>query len=94
MSQIYNKKVNYPMKGVAIYDIAGYTKDMDIKIRELSIKDRNISLSVNSSSDKQITQFMQDLERSKIYKIRTKEIFLLSNPNLGYESNITVEIKQ
>ncbi|MDL2348519.1 hypothetical protein [Campylobacter hyointestinalis] len=94
LSQIYNKKVNYPMKGVAIYDIAGYTKDMDIKIRELSIKDRNISLSVNSSSDKQITQFMQDLERSKIYKIRTKEIFLLSNPNLGYESNITVEIKQ
>ncbi|ALV24483.1 hypothetical protein CIG2463D_0910 [Campylobacter iguaniorum] len=95
LDQIYDKKMNYPMKGVAIYDITKYINKTDIKIKEISINNRMIVLDLISSNDKHITQLIEDLRASNIYKTVTKEISLVDSNSTKryYESNVTVEIR-
>ncbi|MCI6988640.1 MAG: hypothetical protein MR902_03595 [Campylobacter sp.] len=95
LTSIFNKKVNYPMKGFAIYDMTNFVNNQDGNLIALSSKDNNITFTVNTKTDKKMTELLKEISTSGKYSVATK-IIHNSDKNATrsdkYESNITLEI--
>lgn len=94
LSQIHKKKVNYPMKSIALYDVFNYLNSKGVQAIAVANSDNNITIASRSANDKKITDLIQEISKSSAYSVATKEILLGKGNQKLYESNITVEIKQ
>ncbi len=94
LNSIYNKKVNYPMKGKIIAELSQDLLNFGIKIKNLDSKENNIIIDVISNSDKKITNFIKFISHKKInkYHIETDRIEKENNEN-RYRSTLKVVIK-
>ena len=87
---IEEKKSNYAMKAVVLSDLAGKILEQKIRLTSLKNIDKNITLSLISSSDKSLTSFIQDIGNDEKYIINAKDITKYGD---NYESNVTVQIR-
>lgn len=94
LSEIYDKKTNYPIKSVVLFELSELISKKDIKIGKIINNDKNITIMLVSSDEKKLTEFIQNVSNEVKYSISTKEI---SHNNLTktpiYESNVTIEIR-
>ncbi|AQW84497.1 hypothetical protein [Campylobacter pinnipediorum] len=93
LSEIDDKKNNYKMKSIVLYDLSNLLNKEEIKIKRIYSNDKNITIRVQSDSDKKITEFIKSIAKSPNYSVGTKEISFIEKPIKFYESNISVEIK-
>ncbi len=91
LDKIHEKKVNYPMKGVILNELANLINKRDIKITQLVDTNETIIISLRSKSDKQLTELLKDISLTDKYKVNTDEIGKIKNKNL-YESNVTTGV--
>ena len=87
---IEEKKSNYAMKAVVLSDLADKILEQKIRLTSLKNIDKNITLSLISSSDKSLTSFIQDIGNDEKYIINAKDITKYGD---NYESNVTVQIR-
>ncbi|QCD52697.1 hypothetical protein [Campylobacter sp. RM16192] len=92
--EIYEKKENYPMKSVVLYELSKLIGEKDIKMSHIFNTDKNMTIMVIGKSEKQLTEFIESVSNHIRYSITTKEIVFNQNKqNPTYESNVTVEIR-
>ncbi|PID48074.1 MAG: hypothetical protein CR967_01705 [Proteobacteria bacterium] len=91
LNEIYDKKVKYPMKASILNDLSKLINKRGIKISSLNLKDKQVMICLRSKSDRQLTMLLEDISKTKSYKISTKEIRKIENINL-YESNVTIGV--
>lgn len=91
LNEIHEKKVNYPMKGVILDDLANLINNRDIKVSELTGKDRDVVISLRSKSDKKLTELLQDISKTGRYSVNTKAILKVEKAQM-YESNVTTGV--
>lgn len=89
--EIHEKKVNYPMKGVILDDLANLINDRNIRVASINSQEDNVTISLRSSSDKQLTELLEDISKTGRYTVNTKEIVKLKKIN-QYESNVTTGV--
>ncbi len=91
INEIHEKKVNYPMKGVILDDLAKLINNRDIKVHRVLSSDHNTTISLRSSSNKKLTELLSDIAETEKYNVITKEI-IKQDDSLVYESNITTKV--
>ena len=94
LTGIFDKKVKYPMKANAIYDMSNLVNQNQGNIVRIQDIDRNLTISVRTSSDKQMTKLLKDISNVKPYAVYTRSIALNDKNSTVkfYDSNISVEI--
>lgn len=91
---IHSKKVNYPMKSVAIFDLSNMANKNEATIYRILDMDRNLTISVRTKTDKKMTELLREISNSKPYAVSTRAIVLdENNKSIAYESNVSVEIR-
>lgn len=92
LNQIHSKKINYPMKSIAIYNVSNMINNNDVTLFCIRGKEAQLTFCVDSDHDKQLTQLIKDISESGMYRIDTKTIKLVDeyNNTFLYESNITI----
>ena len=95
LNQIYNKKVNYIMKGVTIADLSQDLVKHKLLLNNLENNETKFDLNVTATDDKQITKFIKYISDNKYerYDIETKEINKTSPQSGIYNSIIEVKIR-
>ncbi|QKF92275.1 hypothetical protein [Campylobacter sp. CCUG 57310] len=94
LTEIHDKKANYPMKSVVLYELTKLISEKDIKVGKVVNNDKNMTIMLLSNNEKQLTEFIQNVSNEIKYSITTQEIIFDKNkPNPTYESNVTVKIK-
>lgn len=92
---MFDKKVNYPMKAMAIYDLSNMVNENQGKITRIMDNDKNLTISVQTKTDKQMTELLKDISEARPYAVYTRSITLSEdNTTIAYDSNISVEIQQ
>lgn len=90
LMQIYDKKTKYHIKSVALYELTNLINNRNIKVVQISNTDNNITVSLISQDEKNLTKLMQDINNLSKYAAATKSI---DRKNDFYESNITVQLR-
>ena len=82
------------MKANAIYDMSNLVNQNQGNIVRIQDIDRNLTISVRTSSDKQMTKLLKDISNVKPYAVYTRSIALNDKNSTVkfYDSNISVEI--
>ncbi|WP_314068790.1 hypothetical protein [Campylobacter showae] len=94
ISEIYDKKVNYPMKGIVLFELSNLINNKDIQTAKINNSDRNMTVTLVSKDEKKLTELIQNVSNSERYSILTREILLDKNYGvLSYETNVTIKIK-
>ena len=95
LNQIYNKKVNYIMKGVTIADLSQDLVKHKLLLNNIDNNETKFDLNVTATDDKQITRFIKHISDNKYerYDIETKEINKTSPLGGIYNSTIEVKVK-
>ncbi|MSN96752.1 hypothetical protein F1B92_06180 [Campylobacter sp. FMV-PI01] len=93
LNAMYDKKVNYPMKSFAIYDITKLTTNRDGMIHSIKNTDSNLTFSVRTKTEKKMTELLRDISLTGGYSVDTKSIILDENQTISYESNISIRMK-
>jgi len=94
IDEIYDKKVNYPMKGVVLFELSNLINNKDIQTAKINNSDRNMIVTLVSKDEKKLTELIQNVSNSERYSILTKEILLDKNYGVpSYETNVTIKIK-
>ena len=94
IDEIYDKKVNYPMKGVVLFELSNLINNKDIQTAKINNSDRNMIVTLVSKDEKKLTELIQNVSNSERYSILTKEILLDKNYGApSYETNVTIKIK-
>lgn len=94
LTEIHEKKANYPMKSVVLYELTKLVSQKDIKVGKVVNNDKNMTIMLLSKDEKQLTEFIKNVSNEIKYSITTQEIVFDKNkPNPTYESNVTVKIK-
>lgn len=95
LDAIYDKKKNYPMKSKGIYDITDMVNNKEANIVRIVDKDKNLTVSVRTKTDKKMTELIKDISSKDGYSVMTRSIVLdENNQSVAYESNISVEMGQ
>lgn len=94
LNNIYNKKVNYPMKGKIISELSQDLLRYGVKIKSIISKENEIKWNVISNDDKKITNFINFISHKKNdkYHIDTKKIQKDGNTT-EYISTLKVIVK-
>ncbi|MBR8465950.1 C4-dicarboxylate ABC transporter [Campylobacter sp. faydin G-140] len=92
ITQIYNRKNNYVMKSINIYEISRLINESETQILALSNYDTNITLAVISNDDKKIANLIRLLLNVPKYSVRADKIYF-NQTQKNYESNISVAIR-
>lgn len=94
LSAMYDKKVNYPLKSRAIYDISNIINKQNGLLYKIYNKDQNLTFSIRTDSEKKMTELLNDISNSRRYSVDTELILLdENNQTVAYESNVSVEMK-
>ncbi|QKG29382.1 MULTISPECIES: hypothetical protein [unclassified Campylobacter] len=94
LTEIYDKKANYPMKSIVLYELTKLISEKDIKVGKVVNTDKNMTIMLLSQNEKQLTEFIENVSKQVKYSITTQEIIFDPNKqNPMYESNVTVKIK-
>lgn len=92
---MFDKKVNYPMKSKAIYDISNMINSSVGILSSIHSVDKNMTFSVRTESEKKMTELLKNISSNPKYSVDTKYIALDKNDSIVvYESNVSVEVKQ
>ena len=93
LQEIENKKDNYAMKGLNLFEITDMINDNGVFITNIANNDRNLTITTVSDNEKRITQLIKDISKMPKYSVNTKKI-KEDKRNNEYESNISIEIRQ
>ncbi|NLY03561.1 MAG: hypothetical protein GXZ15_01770 [Campylobacter sp.] len=94
LDAMYDKKVNYPMKSKAIYDISHMINRNIGLLSHIKSDDKNMTFSVRTESEKKMTELLKNISNTPKYSVDTKSIILdENNATIAYESNVSVEVK-
>lgn len=93
LQEIYDKKNNYKMKSIIMYELSEFLNKNNVKLNQVSGDNKSIIMSVRADNDKKITELIKDISMTAKYAVSTKEIYSMETPVKSYESNITVEIR-
>ncbi|PSM52698.1 hypothetical protein CBLAS_0812 [Campylobacter blaseri] len=96
LSAIFDKKVNYPMKSKAIYDMTNMINTKGGKLVKINADDSNITFSVATETEKKMTELLRNIsDKGEKYTVDTKSIALDEDNNtIAYQSDITIEVKK
>lgn len=95
LTEIHDKKVNYPMKSIVLYELTNLISEKDIKVGQILNNDKNMTIMLVSPNEKQLTEFIKNVSNEMKYSITTREILLNKTKKAQmYESNVTIEINQ
>lgn len=89
LSEIYRKKISYPMKAAMLLEIFQLSNQSGSKVENIVFKNQQLTVSIQNRSEKKITEFIQDLTELKKYKINTDKIAQDDAGKL-YSSNISI----
>jgi hypothetical protein len=89
LTQIYEKKISYPMKALILAEIFKISNRYHSKIKDVEFKDDKFTLDVQNRSDKKITEFIKSLTALNKYNINTEKIEKVDKKQM-YISKITV----
>ena len=91
---IFDKKINYAMKGIAIHDLSNMVVNNQGSIQSILTDDRNLTVNVNTKNDKQMTELLKNISETRPYLVYTRSIILNEdNKTVAYDSNISVEVQ-
>ncbi len=95
LQAIYDKKVNYIMKGVTIADLSQDLVKHKIKTIQISNHQKRFDFNVTAIDEKRITKFIKYIydNKSNIYDVSTKEINKTDPNSSVYYSTIEVQHK-
>ncbi len=74
LSEIYHKKISYPMKALMLLEIFQLSNQNGCKVEAIEFKKKQLNFFVRNQSEKRITEFIKDLTALKKYKINTEKI--------------------
>ena len=74
LTEIYNKKISYPMKSLILAEIFQISNTNECKVESIEFKKNQLDFFVRNKSEKKITEFIKDLTGLKKYKISTDKI--------------------
>lgn len=92
LKTIFDKKSNYAMKSVVLYDVSRFVNNRGVKIDNIVENNRDLNVSVISNNEKKLTELLKDITASKNYSVSTNKIKKDENTSL-YLSNFLVEVK-
>ena len=94
ISEIYNKKVEYPMKSIVLFELSNLINNKDIQTAKIVNSNRDMKIMLVSKDEKKLTELIQNISNSDKYSITTKEISLDKKYGVpSYETNVTIKIK-
>lgn len=95
LTAMYNKKVEYPMKSRAIFDMSNMINKQDGTLNAIHNVDENLTFEIRTETEKKMTELLKDVSNTKGYAVDTKLILLdENNQTIAYESNVSVEMKK
>ncbi len=89
LSEIYHKKISYPMKAAILLEVFQLSNKNDCKVEAVDFKKNQLDIFVRNRSEKKVTEFIQDLTELKKYKINTDKILYDDTIRL-YMSKISI----
>lgn len=89
LNEIHEKKVNYPMKGVILNDLVNLINDRNVMVSRIVGKDKNVTISLRSKNDRDLTELLKDISKTSRYSVGTK---VITKDKLYYESNVTTGV--
>jgi len=89
LTEIYQKKISYPMKAAILLEIFQLSNKNNCKVEGIEFKNNQLDFFVRNQSEKKITEFIRDLTELKKYKINTDKIVLDDTIRL-YRSKISI----
>lgn len=89
LTEIYNKKISYPMKSRILVEIFQISNVNECKVESIEFKKNQLNFFVRNKSEKKITEFIKDLTALKKYKINTDKIMKDETLKL-YTSKISI----
>ena len=91
---IFDKKINYAMKAIAIHDLSNMVVGSQGNIQSIKTDDRNLTVNVNTRNDKQMTELLKNISETRPYSVYTRSIILNENEHtVVYDSNVSVEVE-
>ena len=95
LTAMYNKKVEYPMKSKAIFDMTNMINKQSGELVAIHNIDENLTFEVRTETEKKMTELLKAISNTKGYNVDTKLILLdENNQTIAYESNVSVEMKK
>ena len=89
LTEIYNKKISYPMKSRILVEIFQISNANECKVESIEFKKNQLNFFIRNKSEKKITEFIKDLTALKKYKINTDKIMKDTTLRL-YTSKISI----
>lgn len=89
LTEIYNKKISYPMKSRILVEIFKISNTNECKVESVEFKKNQLNFFIRNKSEKKITEFIKDLTALKKYKINTDKIMKDDTLRL-YTSKISI----
>ncbi len=89
LTEIYNKKISYPMKSRILVEIFQISNANECKVESIEFKKNQLNFFIRNKSEKKITEFIKDLTALKKYKINTDKIMKDDTLRL-YTSKISI----
>ncbi len=94
INAISDKKNNYAMKGVSIFELTNMVVKNKGNMVRIGDENRTLTVQVRTKNDKQMTELLEDISKKEVYGVDTKTITLQEgNKTVFYDSNISVEVK-
>ncbi|WP_297916621.1 hypothetical protein [uncultured Campylobacter sp.] len=94
INAISDKKNNYAMKGVSIFELTNMVVKNKGNMVRIGDENRTLTVQVRTKNDKQMTELLEDISKKEVYGVDTKTIALQEgNKTVFYDSNISVEVK-
>ncbi|WP_458701522.1 hypothetical protein ACKGJI_05220 [Sulfurospirillum sp. 1307] len=91
LTQMHNKKVNYPMKAIMLTELLEISNKYNSKISSIIYEENSLKFNIQNKSEKKITEFIKELTNLKKYKISTDKIAKDKEKNL-YLSTVLIGI--
>ena len=89
LTEIYNKKISYPMKSLILVEIFQISNANECKVESIEFKKNQLNFFIRNKSEKKVTEFIKDLTTLKKYKINTDKIMKDDTLRL-YTSKISI----
>lgn len=94
INAIFDKKNNYAMKGIAIFELTNMVVKNKGNMVRIGDENRTLTVQVRTKNDKQMTELLEDISKKGLYGVDTKTIVLQEgNKTVFYDSNISVEVR-
>ena len=94
INAILDKKNNYAMKGVSIFELTNMVVKNKGNMVRIGDENRTLTVQVRTKNDKQMTELLEDISKKEVYGVDTKTIALQEgNKTVFYDSNISVEVR-